>query len=85
LTERENQRQARLDFRTGQICALIANVNKDAKKRPQAYQPGDFFPALNDVSKDEPEPGAIEDPNELLAHIMAWGAAGKSTMRLVEQ
>jgi hypothetical protein len=67
------------------IVATIANVNRDAKKRPRAYEPGDFFPALNDISRDEPEPGPIDDPNDLLAHIMAWSAAGNSTMQLVEQ
>jgi len=32
------------DFRTAQICAIIANVNRDSKKKRRPYQPKDFMP-----------------------------------------
>jgi hypothetical protein len=59
-------------------------VNRDTKKRRQAYTALDFFPSLCEAEQDT-APGPIDDPNELLAHIMAWGAAGNSTMRIMEQ
>ncbi len=33
-------------LRTGMICATIANVNRDPKKRATAFTPEDFFPML---------------------------------------
>jgi len=32
------------DFRTGLICSVIANVNRDKKKRRRPYTPQDFMP-----------------------------------------
>ena len=34
------------DFRLGQLCALLANVHRDPKRRSQAFAPEDFMPAL---------------------------------------
>jgi hypothetical protein len=34
------------DFRAGQICAVIANVNRDPKTMPEAWSASDFMPSL---------------------------------------
>lgn len=44
LAERYMERQQIEDARVGRICAVIANVNRDPKKHPRAYQPRDFMP-----------------------------------------
>lgn len=44
LVEQYNQVQEVLNFRTGLICAVIANVNRDPKKRRRAFKPRDFMP-----------------------------------------
>jgi len=36
--------EERADLRIGILCALIANVNRDAKKRPDPFVPADFMP-----------------------------------------
>ncbi len=33
-------------YRAGEICATIANCNRDPKKRATAFTPEDFFPML---------------------------------------
>lgn len=37
-------REERLDFRAALIAAMIANANRDPKKRRKPYQPQDFMP-----------------------------------------
>ena len=32
------------NWRTGQVCSLIANVNRNPKKKPDPYKPKDFMP-----------------------------------------
>lgn len=32
------------DLQAGIVAATMANVNRDAKKQPKPYQPGDFIP-----------------------------------------
>lgn len=48
--------EGRADLRNAQAMALLANVNRDPKRRAAAYQPKDFLvdwwqdmPAANDV------------------------------------
>lgn len=48
--------EGRADLRNAQLMALLANVNRDAKKRAAAYEASDFLvdwwhdaPAVNDV------------------------------------
>jgi hypothetical protein len=56
--------QQMLNF--GQVCQVIANVNRDEKRRPQPYRASDFFPALamaaGESSSKAPEPVLLEDP-----------------------
>lgn len=37
---------------SGQVAAVVANVNRDPKRRAAPYQPADFFPEL----REEVEP-----------------------------
>jgi hypothetical protein len=34
------------EFRFGQICATVANVQRDSKSKPDPWTPRDFMPAL---------------------------------------
>lgn len=42
--EQEPFGEERADLRAYSIVAMIANVNRDPKKRPQGYVPSDFMP-----------------------------------------
>lgn len=35
--------QERLDYRAALVCSVIANVNRDPKKRPRPFTPRDFM------------------------------------------
>lgn len=37
----------RADFRIAQLCALFANANRDASKKPEPFDIADFMPFLN--------------------------------------
>jgi hypothetical protein len=59
----ETQRMA------GLLASVLANVNRDPKRRPQPFQPADFF---------TPEPPVVVGPRtneELMAMATAWAAA----------
>jgi len=40
--------QQRADLRAGIVSSVIANVHRDAKKRPEPYGPGDFLPKFQE-------------------------------------
>lgn len=44
LAERKADIEYRTDLRFGEVVAIIANVNRDTKKRPKGYRAADFFP-----------------------------------------
>ena len=57
------------DFRAGQICAVIANVNRDPEKRPEAWTAADFMPALA-VARDRANaPPKDETPEQMAARL----------------
>ena len=58
-------KQERLDYRAALICSVIANVNRNPKKRPQPYKPKDFMPKANKA----------QTPEEQLAVVKALNAA----------
>jgi len=43
--ERYLDEQENLDFRTAIIASIIANVNRDTKKKSTPYKPQDFMPS----------------------------------------
>ena len=52
------------DFRAGQICATVANVNRDAKTMPQAWTADDFMPALAAARAQAHQPVLELDPEK---------------------
>jgi flagellar basal body rod protein FlgB len=44
------------DYRAGIIATMIANANRDAKKKKTPYKPSDFFPSLLEKQKEEKSP-----------------------------
>lgn len=55
----------REDQRAGVVAALIANVNRDSKRRSEPYDVEDFFPRWG------AEPEEAEKP-DLQSKLMAW-------------
>ena len=41
---RYEREQYRADFRAGMVCSLIANVYRDATRKPEPFTPEDFMP-----------------------------------------
>lgn len=63
----------REDLRAGQVAALIANVNRDPKTKPDAYTAEDFFPPpWVDVQAAEV---AAPEPVDLGSKLTAWALA----------
>ena len=53
---RYEREQYRADFRAGMVCSLIANVYRDAKRKPEPFTPEDFMP----VTKRNQETKKVE-------------------------
>ena len=58
--------EQRADLRSAVVASVIANVNRDTRRRPQPFKPADFMP-FNE--------GPGEDADALAARI--WGAFDK--------
>jgi hypothetical protein len=58
--------EERGDLRSGIVASVIANVNRDAKKQPKAFEPVDFMPYYE---KPKPTP-------EQLAHKIRAALGG---------
>jgi len=68
LIKRYNEAQKKIDSRTGLICAVIANVNRDPKKKRGAYKPSDFMPS------EKSQKGSLPTVEEMrLINIAAGG------------
>ncbi len=53
------------DFRAGQICATLANVNRDPRARSEPWAARDFFPSLDRAMSSIPRASAavlLDDP-----------------------
>lgn len=46
LQKRQEEREQRLDFRAGQVCATLANVYRPKNRKP--FKPADFFSSLSE-------------------------------------
>lgn len=57
------------DWRAGQIAATVANVQRDPKTRPDAFEPADFMPALVDALNIDRAPTLLDDPEAQSALI----------------
>ena len=63
----------RSDYRMANIMAMIANVNRDSKKKPEPYNILDFMPEW-DGSKEEKQQ-SVEDQKRIL--LEAFGIKSK--------
>jgi hypothetical protein len=81
LTERHTAAQQRGDFRAAQICALMANINRDSAKRAQPYGPSDFFPSLGEMRAEKP---AIGGENAILDNMRLLALALGSSVTVVD-
>jgi len=55
-----------LNWRTGSICSVLANINRDSSKHPDLFTPQDFMPQLKEEE---------ESPNKILGKLRLWNAA----------
>ena len=65
-------REERTDRRIGRLCAIIANVNRDPKKRKEPFTEEDFIPKQRTKKKQTPE----EMLNIVRALNQAFGGKG---------
>ncbi len=49
LIEVWEERERRADFRAGQICFVLSEINRDRKRRVFPFHPADFFPSLDSL------------------------------------
>lgn len=62
-------RVEREDYRSALICSVIANVNRDSKRRPKPFMPQDFM--LTKTGRT----ARTQTTDEMLAMAKAWNAA----------
>ena len=58
----------------GQVCATVANVHRDPKRKRDAWAPRDFMSSLAralDRYRDEDEPVILDDPEAMSRLIKA--------------
>ena len=60
-------RERRPDFRAGQVCWLLAEINRDREARPVPFCPADFFPSLELLRPDPPTDDQLERKMEALS------------------
>jgi hypothetical protein len=63
LVQAWEARERRRDHRAGQVCWLLAEINRDRDKKPQPFHVADFFASLEDLRPaptDEEEWDAVE-------------------------
>lgn len=65
LVEAGREREKRADRRSGEIVAMLANVNRDAKKQPEPWTWLDIYPEWKPARREQTEEG-------MLAAMMMW-------------
>lgn len=66
LIKRHLVKQERDDYRTGLICATLANIYRDTKKQQKAFTPFDFMPNTEKPKKKKQTPEQMFHMVELL-------------------
>jgi hypothetical protein len=61
--------EARADYRTGQICAMLANIYRDSEKS-KVFSPSDFMPPVPEPIEEEGDEAEF-DPIATSRAIMA--------------
>lgn len=64
----------REDQRAGVIAALIANVNRDSKSKPEPFTVEEFFPRYEDLFADLEGQSKGPEPATLESKLTAWAA-----------
>ena len=59
------------DLRAGMQAAVLANINRDEKARPEPYGPSDFMPTLRGARAEKKLIGEDLSPDELSALLDA--------------
>ena len=74
---------ARDDWRYALIAAMVANANRDPKKKHQPYKPQDFIPDWAKEAGVAPLPKPDLSPQEVAAKVRSWarGLAAKGAKR----
>ena len=57
--------ERRADWRGGLVAATVANSVRDAKKRPQAFEPTEFMPAATRPTAEELVEASRPSPDEM--------------------
>jgi hypothetical protein len=61
------------DLRAGSVVSMLGNIHRDTAKRPEAFDPLEFFPWASGrtAANDSDEPILLDDPKEQAALIRA--------------
>lgn len=65
----------RSDWQFAMLAAMIANVNRDRKKRSQPYTPNDFVPDFEKRWESARSPDEATPWEHLLEIVQMWNAA----------
>lgn len=68
----------RADLRSGTVAAVIANTNRDPKKRPRPFTPSDFMPEFGKPQETGPRRKPLTDPEEWTKVIGMAKALGRA-------
>ena len=55
LVRRYKDEQRRLDYRSAMICSILAEINRDRKRRIKPFSPEDFMPKEEAEERDDPK------------------------------
>jgi len=65
----------RADWQAAQICAVIANANRDPKTTPEPYKAEDFLLKFNPTFEDDDH--ASFDPKQFYNELRTWALVNK--------
>ena len=67
--------EERSDLRAGIVAATVANVNRDAKRRRDAFRPEEFMPKFGEGDGRDMDGVDGSDWRRMLAVVEQWNAA----------
>lgn len=70
LVERHREHERRADRRAGEVAALMANINRDTKKRREPFTWLDIFPEYKEPEKPQTD-------EQMLAAMQMWALVSK--------
>ncbi len=72
MLDRHSAANQRQDYHAALVCAVLANINRDPKRRPRAFTPQDFMWQLE--SPTGPAPADEDHLDDMLALGASMGA-----------